>query len=175
MAAPVTPLLTVDIIIPARAADGRDGVVLIERKNPPPGWALPGGFVDRGESCEQAAVREAAEETGLAVALAGQLGTYSEPGRDPRGHSVSVVYIAHPVTVAPQGMDDALQAGVFTLDALPPLAFDHVRLLRDYAAWRAGHLSRLIADPNRPDAVLYALKGHRPGGTVYTIDGKGAK
>lgn len=172
MAKPVTPPVTVDVIIPAKYADGRDGVVLIERKNPPPGWALPGGFVDSGESCEQAAVREAYEETGLLVELVGQLGTYSEPGRDPRGHSVSVVYIARPVTEPPRGMDDALQAKVFTLDALPPLAFDHARLLRDYAAWQAGHLSRLIADPKRPDAVLYALKGHRPGGTVYTINGK---
>ncbi len=149
MAAPVTPKLTVDIIIPARAADGSDGVVLIERKNPPHGWALPGGFVDVGESCEQAAVREAQEETALDVVLQGQLATYSAPERDPRGHSVSVVYIARPVTETPRGQDDAKQAKVFPLTDLPALAFDHARLLDDYRAWRAGQLPALIAMPGR--------------------------
>ncbi|HNW92301.1 MAG TPA: NUDIX hydrolase [bacterium] len=147
MPAPVTPPVAVDIIIPARTADGRDGVVLIERRNPPPGWALPGGFVDAGESCEQAAVREAGEETGLAVTLLGQLATYSAPGRDPRGHSISVVLIAAPTAGQPRGMDDARQAAICALDELPALAFDHDRLLADYRAWRNGRLPALIARP----------------------------
>ena len=90
MSRPVTPLLTVDIIIEMVDRPGRP-VVLIERRNPPPGWALPGGFVDVGETLEQAAVREAREETSLEVALKTLLGNYSDPARDARGHTVSAV------------------------------------------------------------------------------------
>ncbi len=115
-----------DIII---ELDG--GIVLIERKNPPHGWALPGGFVDYGESFEQAAVREAKEETGLKVELIRQFHTYSDPNRDPRQHTASTVFIAR-AQGDPIGADDALQAGIFTRDTLPPLAFDHARILEDY-------------------------------------------
>ena len=93
MPRPETPLLTVDIIIEMNDRDERP-IVLIERKHPPHGWAIPGGFVDVGESVEDAARREALEETGLAVRLETLLGCYSNPARDPRGHTASVVYIA---------------------------------------------------------------------------------
>ncbi|GAB4346069.1 MAG: NUDIX hydrolase [Desulfobulbaceae bacterium] len=117
---------TVDVII---EIDG--GIVLIERKNPPPGWALPGGFVDYGESCEEAAVREAREETGLDVTLVEQFHAYSDPDRDPRLHTVSIVFIGT-AEGTPRGGDDAARAEVFTRDNLPPLAFDHARILEDY-------------------------------------------
>jgi 8-oxo-dGTP diphosphatase len=128
---PETPLLTVDIII--TLADGR--IVLIERKNPPPGWAIPGGFVDRGESVEAAAVREAKEETGLDVKLSRQLHVYSDPARDPRFHTASVVFAATAVG-EPHGDDDAKNAGCFTREqALAlPLAFDHRQILLDFFA-----------------------------------------
>ncbi|OQX10686.1 MAG: NUDIX hydrolase [Desulfobulbaceae bacterium A2] len=120
------PVPTVDIII-----ECGPGIVLVERANPPLGWALPGGFVDYGESFEQAAVREAREETGLAVELLCQLGTYSDPGRDARLHTASTVFIARAQGV-PQGGDDARRAVVFSLHDLPPLVFDHRRILDDY-------------------------------------------
>lgn len=120
------PLPTVDIII-----EIEQGIVLIERKNPPAGWALPGGFVDYGESYEQAAMREAKEETGLDVTLTRQFHTYSNPDRDQRQHTASTVFIATAIGV-PQGLDDALQAQVFRCDMLPPLAFDHAQILADY-------------------------------------------
>ncbi|OGQ96446.1 MAG: NUDIX hydrolase [Deltaproteobacteria bacterium RIFOXYD12_FULL_57_12] len=120
------PLPTVDIII-----ENNNGIVLIKRKNPPLGWALPGGFVDYGESLEQAAIREAFEETGLRVTLIDQLRTYSEPGRDPRHHTISTVFIAA-ATGEPQAGDDAGEARVFTGRALPPLLFDHTRIVTDY-------------------------------------------
>lgn len=120
------PRLTVDLII---EVDG--GVVLIERKNPPHGWALPGGFVDYGETLEQAAVREALEETGLHVTRVRPFGAYSDPDRDPRGHTVSFVFSGRARGV-PKGMDDARRAAVFPWDALPPLVFDHERILSDY-------------------------------------------
>lgn len=124
---PVTPLATVDILIRSG-----EGVVLIRRRNPPLGWAIPGGFIDVGERAEDAARREAREETGLEVELAALLGVYSDPDRDPRGHTLSVVYTAT-ATGTPQGADDAAEARVFALDALPaPLAFDHARILADY-------------------------------------------
>jgi ADP-ribose pyrophosphatase YjhB (NUDIX family) len=114
------------------------GIVLIERANPPPGWALPGGFVDYGESLETAARREAAEETGLAVELVEQFHTYSAPDRDPRHHSVSTVFIAR-ANGTPRGGDDARRAQAFSLDGLPgPLAFDHGRILNDYRRYRSG-------------------------------------
>src|SRR5688572_25091969 len=104
MSAPKTPLLTVDIVI--RLDNGPRRIVLIERRSPPPGWALPGGFVDVGESLETAAVREAKEETGLDVALELLLGCYSDPKRDPREHVVSAVYLAV-ASGQPAAADDA--------------------------------------------------------------------
>jgi ADP-ribose pyrophosphatase YjhB (NUDIX family) len=120
------PVPTVDIII---AIDS--GIVLVERVNPPYGWALPGGFVDYGESLEQAAVREAKEETSLDVELIGQLKTYSDPGRDPRQHTISTVFMAR-ASGTPKGGDDAKQAQIYQQDNLPPLVFDHNKILRDY-------------------------------------------
>ena len=135
MPAPKTPSLTTDIIIELSAR--RDvPIVLIRRKNPPHGWALPGGFVDVGESLEHAAVREAEEETALRVTLKLLLGCYSDPSRDPRGHTASAVYIADAVG-EPQAQDDAAGVAVFSPEALPsPLVFDHARILRDYLVWR---------------------------------------
>jgi 8-oxo-dGTP diphosphatase len=122
------PLLTVDIIIEMRAG----GVVLIERKNPPQGWALPGGFVDYGESVETAAVREAKEETCLDVQLIEQFHAYSDPSRDPRHHTVSIVFIAT-ANGMPRGADDAKVARAFAEEEIPgPLVFDHARILREY-------------------------------------------
>jgi 8-oxo-dGTP diphosphatase len=120
------PAPTVDIIIELEG-----GIVLIERKNPPFGWALPGGFVDYGESFEDAAVREAKEETGLAVTLVRQFHTYSQPDRDKRQHTASTVFIATAVGI-PVGADDARQAQIFTKESLPELAFDHAQILHDY-------------------------------------------
>jgi 8-oxo-dGTP diphosphatase len=110
------------------------GVLLIERRNPPHGWALPGGFIDYGESAEQAAVREALEETGLNVRLTGLLGVYSDPGRDPRFHTLSVVFMAETDgDDAPLAGDDAGQARFFPLDVLPKdMAFDHRRIVEDF-------------------------------------------
>ena len=123
-----TPLLTIDIAI---ELDGR-GIVLIERKNPPHGWALPGGFVDYGESLEEASLREAREETSLDVQLIEQFHTYSDPRRDPRHHTVSTVFIAK-ASGSPIGGDDAKRAEIFTEANLPsPLVFDHAQILRDY-------------------------------------------
>ncbi|HEX8952750.1 MAG TPA: NUDIX hydrolase [Polyangia bacterium] len=127
---PTTPLLTVDIIIEVAG-----GIVLIERKNPPPGWALPGGFVDVGESLAHAAVREAREETSLEVTLAEQFFAYSDPKRDPRGATVSVVFLGRAVGT-PRAEDDAKNVAVYALDELPPLAFDHGRILDDYRRYK---------------------------------------
>ena len=126
------PSPTVDIIIEIEKEDGRQGIVLINRKNPPYGWALPGGFVDYGESLEQAAVREAKEETSLDIRLEHQMHTYSDPKRDPRKHTISTVYIAraegHPIA-----RDDAKEVKVFTKEELNfSLAFDHEIILADY-------------------------------------------
>ena len=130
------PTPTVDIVI---ACPGR-GVVLIERANPPHGWALPGGFMDYGETVENAALRETLEETGLRVELAGLLGVYSDPRRDPRKHTLSVVFVAHPLDVSQlRAGDDAKNARIFPLDNLPaPLAFDHATILADYARTFSG-------------------------------------
>lgn len=122
------PFPTVDIII---EIEGR-GIVLILRKHEPQGWAIPGGFVDYGETLEAAAVREAREETGLAVTLRGQLHTYSRPERDPRHHTITTVFTATAVG-APVAADDAGEAGIFREDNLPvPLMFDHAEILADY-------------------------------------------
>jgi ADP-ribose pyrophosphatase YjhB (NUDIX family) len=121
------PVPTVDIII-----ETGGGVVLVRRKNPPHGWALPGGFVDYGESLEEAAVREALEETGLSVELTRQFHTYSDPRRDPRQHTISTVYVAR-AGGRPKAGDDAKAAEVFTEDTLPgDIAFDHRQILDDY-------------------------------------------
>jgi len=126
------PAPTVDLIIEIEDPRGRPGIVLINRKNPPFGWALPGGFVNYGESCEDAAVREAFEETSLRVRLVDQLGTYSAPDRDPRKHTITTVFIARAKGI-PRGQDDAREAAVFIRAALPkPLAFDHELILSDY-------------------------------------------
>ena len=122
------PIPTVDIIIEVKP----NGIVLIKRKNPPYGWAIPGGFVDYGESLEEAAVREAKEETNLDVKLVKQFHTYSDPKRDPRHHTISTVYIAK-AKGTPKASDDALEIAIFNESNLPDeIAFDHCSILKDY-------------------------------------------
>lgn len=123
---PKNPVPTVDIII-----EIDDHIVLIERKNPPHGWALPGGFVDYGESFEQAAVREAYEETGIKVSDLRQFRTYSNPDRDARMHTASTVFIGRGEGL-PRAGDDAAKAQLFGRHSLPELAFDHAKILDDY-------------------------------------------
>lgn len=124
---PRNPFLTVDIIIEIEG-----GIILIKRKNPPPGWAIPGGFVDYGESIEDTAVREAKEETGLDINLIRQFHTYSNPARDPRHHTVSTIFIAT-ASGDPCAGDDAKEAEIFTRETLPEdIAFDHRQILGDY-------------------------------------------
>jgi ADP-ribose pyrophosphatase YjhB (NUDIX family) len=136
---PRNPLLTVDIII-----ECRDGIVLIERKNPPHGWALPGGFVDYGESIEAAAIREAKEETGLTVELIEQMHTYSDPQRDPRHHTVSTVFIAR-AHGRPVAADDARCAAIVTRNNLPsPIVFDHTAILDDYFRYSQSDFNRKL-------------------------------
>ncbi len=133
MPRPVTPLLAADCVIELEAHPGR--VLLIERANSPFGLALPGGFVDVGESVEDAARREALEETSLTVTLVALLGIYSEPTRDPRGHTASVVYVARS-SGEPVAADDAAAVRlVDPRDRSLALAFDHRRILDDYLAW----------------------------------------
>ncbi len=132
------PVPTVDVII---EMDGL-GIVLIKRKNPPVGWALPGGFVDYGESLEEAAVREAGEETSLTVELTGQFHTYSNPARDPRQHTISTVFTARADGV-PQAADDAAEIGIFMEENLPELLmFDHAEILADYFGRRTDREKR---------------------------------
>ena len=127
MPRPVCPPIAADAII-----EIGDRIVLIERKNIPYGWAIPGGFVDFGETVEQAAIREAKEETSLDVELRTLLGVYSRPDRDPRGQTVSVVYIGRASGI-PLARDDAKAAALFFPDQPPsPLAFDHAIILADY-------------------------------------------
>jgi len=125
------PTPTVDVIIELSG----DRIVLVERRNPPPGWALPGGFVDEGEPLWRAAAREALEETGLQVELTEQLHTYSAPNRDPRQHTVSTVFIGR-ATGTPQAGDDAQNVAIFERGRWPDLAFDHSEILADYLIYR---------------------------------------
>lgn len=136
MGRPETPLLAADAIIELADRPGRP-IVLIERRNPPHGYAIPGGFVDIGERLEAAAVREALEETGLAVTLTALLGIYSDPRRDPRGHTVTAVYVAE-ARGEPAARDDARAVVVCDPgDPAQPLAFDHALVLADYRRYRA--------------------------------------
>lgn len=125
------PFPTADLII-----EYNRGIVLIKRKNPPEGWALPGGFVEYGESIEAAAVREAKEETGLDVELLRQFHAYSDPKRDPRHHTITIVFLAKAKGNAVAG-DDAKEIGVFSKDTLPEqIAFDHRDIINDYYSGR---------------------------------------
>jgi len=136
---PRNPLLTVDIII-----EVEDSIVLIERLNPPYGWALPGGFVNYGESLETSARREAREETSLKVRLIEQFYTYSQPDRDPRHHTVTTVFIAKGFGI-PKAGDDAANLGLFTGQELPErMAFDHDKILDDYFRYKNGGSRREI-------------------------------
>jgi 8-oxo-dGTP diphosphatase len=130
MPRPSTPALAVDVIIEMEDRPGRP-IVLVKRRFPPLGHALPGGFVDVGETVEESARREAREETGLDIKLGRLLGVYSDPARDPRGHTVSLVYVAT-ANGEPVAGDDAAAILVVGADQLPPLAFDHDRILADY-------------------------------------------
>lgn len=140
MAAPKTPLVTVDCIIELPG----DRIVLVRRSHPPPGWALPGGFVEEGEPLHDACIREANEETGLSVDLTEQFFTYSDPKRDKRHHTVSTVYIGW-AEGTPKGGDDAAEARAFKLDELPSdLAFDHATIIEDYLAYKRSGKRRKI-------------------------------
>ncbi len=125
------PVPTVDVIIEVSG-----GIVLVKRRFPPPGWALPGGFVEYGETVETAAIREAREETGLAVSLVELFGVYSDPNRDPRRHTLAIVFIGT-ATGVPAGGDDAAEARIFAPESLPAsLAFDHAQILQDYLTYK---------------------------------------
>ena len=135
MPKPITPLLAADTIIELTDIPGRP-IILIERANPPFGWAIPGGFVDVGEIIEKAAVREAHEEVSLEVRLIALLGIYSDPARDTRGHTVTAVYVAEAEGI-PVAADDAKNCRAFNLDELPEiLEFDHAQVLSDYKKYR---------------------------------------
>ncbi|MDI6809718.1 MAG: NUDIX hydrolase [Candidatus Eisenbacteria bacterium] len=130
-----SPRVTADIIIVLEGGK----VLLIRRRNPPYGWALPGGFLEYGETLEECARREAFEETGLELRGLRQFGTYSDPGRDPRGHTVSTVFVAEAQGKAAAG-DDAADIGTFYLDSLPDdIAFDHRKILDDFKAGSQGN------------------------------------
>lgn len=136
MTRPRTPPVACDCIIELVDRPGRP-IVLIERRFPPPGWAIPGGFLEPGETVEACARREVEEETGLRVRLTHLLGVYSEPDRDPRGQTVSVVFVGE-ASGQPQAGDDAGRAEAFEpAHGWPPLAFDHAQVLADYLRWRS--------------------------------------
>lgn len=137
------PLVTVDIVVEVGSK-----IVLIERKNPPWGWALPGGFVDYGESLEASACREAQEEISLHIELTEQFHTYSDPNRDPRHHTVTTVFIAT-AGGKPEAADDARKLGLFSEHDLPePIVFDHRKILSDYFRYKAGvPLKEIFAPP----------------------------
>ena len=137
MPRPRTPEIAADIVIELEDRPGRP-IVVIRRAHPPLGHALPGGFVDIGETVEQAAVREAREETGLDVNLVALLGVYSDPARDPRGHTVAIVYVAT-ARGEPVAGDDAAGIVVTDPETAPPLVADHDRIVADYVAWRRAH------------------------------------
>ena len=127
MARPVCPPVAADVIV-----EVGDRIVLIQRKNFPPGWAIPGGFVDFGETVDRAAIREVREEVSLEVELRTLLGVYSRPDRDPRGQTVTVVYIGR-ARGTPKACDDAQGVALFDPAHPPsPLAFDHAEILADY-------------------------------------------
>lgn len=140
---PETPLIAADTIIELVDQPNRP-IVLIERKNPPFGWAIPGGFVDVGERLETAAIREAKEEVCLEVTLKALLGMYSDPKRDDRGHTVTAVYVAEAKGM-PQAADDAKNLAIFEMDKIPEqLAFDHAQVLEDYRKFReSGQVTEL--------------------------------
>lgn len=141
------PIPTVDLVI---HVPGR-GIVLVKRKNDPIGWALPGGFVEEGESYEHAAIREAKEETGLTVKLEKQFYTYSDPKRDPRRHIATTVYLAKAFNQEPKGADDAAEARLFMADQIPwgELVFDHRQILEDVINYWTGNEPRI-----RPEIVM---------------------
>lgn len=132
---PPGPALTVDCIVEGRTADDRQGVLLIERRWPPLGWALPGGFVELGESAPTAALRELHEETGLQGEILYQLPCYSDPRRDARRHTASVVFVVA-ASGQPTAGDDAGKAQFWAWDALPHLCFDHGQILADHRSGR---------------------------------------
>ncbi|MBF0382694.1 MAG: NUDIX hydrolase [Magnetococcales bacterium] len=141
-----TPNLSADVIIELMDYPGRP-IVLIERQNPPFGFAVPGGFIDIGERVEEGARREAQEETGLEVDLIALLGLYSNPKRDPRFHTATAVYIAQ-AHGKPVAGDDAKDCQIVQVDNLPKqLAFDHSLVLSDYLNYRAtGMVAPLFKD-----------------------------
>lgn len=154
MPKPITPLLAADIIIELTDFPDRP-IVLIERANPPYGWAIPGGFVDLGELVEQGAMREAKEEVSLDVRLLALLGIYSDPSRDTRGHTVTAVYVAE-AAGTPVAADDAKNCRLFNLNELPdPLVFDHAQVLADYKRFReTGQVAPLRENPVQPSDRL---------------------
>jgi 8-oxo-dGTP diphosphatase len=143
MTRPVTPLLTVDAVIELPEREGCP-VVLIERKNEPVGLALPGGFVDVGESVESAVIRESLEEVGLEIRLKGILGVYSDPARDARGHTVSVVFVAT-ASSEPNAADDAAAVYIVNPETYvnQQLVFDHAKIMQRYLLYRARSISLL--------------------------------
>ncbi len=146
------PAPTADVII----YTPEQGVVIIRRANEPLGYALPGGFIEEGECAEAAAIREMREETGLIVELTGVLGVYSRPDRDPRQHTLTVVFTGKPQNShALCAGDDAAQAAFFPLDALPsPLVFDHEQILRDFADTLTGKRALAAVQPLWPKSAM---------------------
>ena len=141
-----SPVPTIDVIIEVQGEAGGEGIVLIHRRNDPKAWALPGGFVDYGETLEQAAAREAREETGLEIEAVEQFHTYSDPRRDPRRHTISTVFTARG-RGKPRAGDDAEKAEIFGQENLPrPLAFDHQQILQDYFTKRHSSQSTQITE-----------------------------